>query len=81
MKWDFRRLPRIHTENTDWHRCLGIRRIPRMNTDAHGCLGVNVGYANDSAGGVYLSFPKFSVGNLNYEEVRVYREAREEHEG
>jgi hypothetical protein len=36
MKWDFRRLPPIHTENTDWHRYFGDKAY----------------YANDSAGGV-----------------------------
>jgi hypothetical protein len=72
MKWDF-------------------RRLPPMNTDTHGCLGL-ISISRTRVGFFLLSFPKFhpfasltrppsDIGNLKYEEVRVYHEGHEEHEG
>ena len=61
MKWDFKILPPMHT---DEHGCLGLMSISRTR----------VGF-------FLLSFPKSLIGNLKYEEVRVYHEGHEEHEG
>ena len=84
MKWTFRRLPPMNGSTRTLGCCCSPRRT---NANVLG-LVVNACYANDNAGGMRLSFPKFSVGNLKYEKaildsrIKIFHhEAREEHEG
>ena len=62
------------------HYVAPIEATLSLNTDTHGCLGL-MSISRTRVGFFLLSFPKFSVGNLNDEEVRFHHEGHEEHEG